>query len=235
MSITRYKHQLDFSFALGATLVYELLECRPDLARKVYLSKETKETDHLKKILGLCKKHRIPVEESEKAFRVLSPKGNCYIIAEFDKFDAKLTSGNHIVLVNPSDAGNVGTIIRTATGLGIDNIAIIKPSVDIYDPKVIRASMGAIFHVNIQMFANIDEYRQNFSNHLYAFMLDGAKSIREVVPKKPFSLIFGNEASGLLKDYADFCETVLIPQTKNIDSYSLPISAGIAMYDFLGR
>ena len=95
----------------------------------------------------------IPVNINNKLIRYLSPKENCYAIAIFDKYNNNLDDNeNHLVLVNPSNGGNLGTIIRSSLGFGIKNIAIIRPGVDMFNPKRIRASMGAIFGVNNRIF-----------------------------------------------------------------------------------
>ena len=100
-----------------------------------------------------------------------------------------IENGNHVVLVSPTDSGNLGTIIRTMIGLNINNLAIIEngkdtqnkveleksnTSVDIFNPKTIRASMGSIFNINIEYFKNYDEYEIKFKqNTKYAFCLEG--------------------------------------------------------------
>ena len=233
LKIQKYKRDLDFSYALGATLTFELLKNAPHLARRVYISSSTDITPAITELLDMCKKHDVPVEKNDKAFNILSPKGNCFVIGEFKKYSIELDAGSHIVLVNPSDAGNLGTILRTATGFGLTNIAIIRPAVDFYDPKAIRASMGAAFHINIEYFDSIEEYKKKFpENNLYAFMLTASVSIHTVDREEPFSLLFGNEATGLPDEYADFCNSVIIPHSDNIDSLNLPIAASIAMYEF---
>ena len=140
------------------------------------------------------------------------------------------------MFVNPSDAGNMGTIIRTATGFGYKDIAIITPAVDIYDPKTVRASMGALFHVRVEYFSDIEEYRRRFDgNKRYAFMLTASRDIAQTVKEEPYTLVFGNEATGLPEEYATFCETVIIPHSHEIDSLNLPMAAGIGMYCFKNR
>lgn len=232
MKIIRYKHNLDFSYALGATLAFELLKTKPEAVKRIFVSSKISNSEKLNDILKVCENHHIEVIKNDKAFNILSPKENCYVIAEFSKFQNQLENdSSNIVLVNPSDAGNVGTIIRTAVGLGFKNVAIVKPAVDVFDPKAIRASMGAIFHVNVAYFDTIEQYINKYPNsHRYAFMLKGATNFPDVKIEKPFSLIFGNEASGLPDEFADFCTSVKIPQSSQIDSFSLPIAAAIAMY-----
>lgn len=234
MKILKYKHDLNFSYAFGATLTYELLKENPKLINRVYISSKANETQGMVEIKDLCNKNNIEIIESDKAFNILSPKDNCFIISEFKKENKNLNNGNHIVLVNPSNAGNMGTIFRTASGFGYKDIAIIGNAVDYYDPKVVRASMGAIFHLNIKTYETIDEYIKDFPQQkLYAFMLRNSKSIHEIKKvNNNYSLIFGNEATGLPDNYSNFCESVIIPHTNNIDSLNLPIASSIAMYEF---
>lgn len=234
MKIIRYKHNLDFTYALGATLVFELLKTKPEAVRRIFLKPSLKkDSQEIKDLLGLISEHKIEVFESDKPFNILSPKDNCFIIAEFSKTTSKLDPAkSNLVLVNPSDAGNIGTIVRTAVGLGYQNIAVISPAVDVYDPKAIRATMGAIFHANVQYFADINEFLKLFPTHSrYSFMLKGAHDFDKTEIKAPFSLIFGNEASGLPDEYAELATSVKIPQSAEIDSFSLPIAASIAMYE----
>ena len=233
MKIQRYKHELGVSYALGATLIYELLRCAPELAERVYISSSLKESEGMEKLIGDCKSLGIPVETNDKAFNILSPKGNCFAIAEFRKRPGKLENGDHIVLANPSDAGNMGTILRTATGFGFGDIAVIKPAVDCFDPRTVRASMGAIFHARVEYFDSIEDYIARFpDNRRLAFMLTAKSSLPDADKSGPFSLIFGNEATGLPAHYADICEGVIIKHSDGIDSLNLPTAAGIAMYEF---
>lgn len=234
MKVIRYKHNLDFTYALGATLVFELLKTKPEAVRRIFLKPSLKkDSQEIKDLLNLAEQHRIEIFESDKPFNILSPKDNCFIIAEFSKTTSKLDPAkSNLVLVNPSDAGNIGTIVRTAVGLGYQNIAVISPAVDVYDPKAIRATMGAIFHANVQYFADINEFLKLFPTHSrYSFMLKGAHDFDKTEIKAPFSLIFGNEASGLPDEYAELATSVKIPQSAEIDSFSLPIAASIAMYE----
>ena len=231
--IQRYKHDLDVSYALGATLTFELLKSRPELVTRVFLKSTLEDTESSAKLKALCSEHGISYETNDKAFNILSPKGNCFVIGEFLKTEQRLEDRSHIVLVNPSDAGNLGTIIRTAAGFGITDIAIIRNAVDLYDPRTIRSSMGAAFHVRVEYFDTIGDYCRRFpDNERYAFMLTASIPITEVSIREPYSLIFGNEATGLPDEYAGFCTPVVIKHSNAIDSLNLPMAAGIAMYEF---
>lgn len=233
MKIQRYKHDLNVSYALGATLTFELLKCRPDLVTRVFLNSSTDGSKAIERLLDVCRQHDVRVETNDKAFNILSPKGNCFVIGEFRKFAGKLSDASHIVLVNPSDAGNLGTILRTAVGFGVTDVAIVKPAVDHFDPKAVRASMGAIFHTEVETFDSIDAYRARFPQRpLYAFMLSASVPLGEADFREPCSLVFGNEATGLPDAFASFCTPVIIRHSQAIDSLNLPMAAGIALYEF---
>ena len=243
MKLSRYKHDSPFSYALGATLSYELLKTQPNLINRIFLRPNIKHGTNLEMILSEFKKHQIEVIESTKAFNILGAKDNCLLIAEFTKPNTKPSNdldSPHIVLINPSDAGNLGTIMRSAAAFGYQDIVIITPAVDIFDPKTIRASMGAVFHLNLTTFSSFEEYLEHYgqsqgkNRQLYSFMLlDDAQTLEEVkLSDNYYALIFGNEASGLDPSFATKTQPVYIPQSSSVDSLNLSVAAGIALYHF---
>ncbi len=235
MDIKAYKKSFEHSYTLGIFPTVELIRFKPESVIKILVSSSYR-ADSDMDIFKLCKDCNIRTEINDKAISKISPKENCYVAGVFYKYQCELTEGSHIVLVNPGNMGNMGTIIRTLTGFGLNDLAIISPAVDVFDPKVIRASMGAIFKINFKYYDCFDEYIINFNKHkFYTFMLKGAKSLKEVNHDKNenFSLIFGNEASGLDDTYASIGTSIIIKHTDRIDSLNLTIAAGIAMYQFL--
>jgi len=129
--------------------------------------------------------------------------------------------------------GNLGTIIRVMLGFNYNNLAIIKPCIDIFDPKVIRASMGSIFSTNIELYDSIDDYLKENTNQKYPFMLQASTTLQSLKQKdQPHTLIFGNEASGLSNDFLKIGTPLIIEHSKNIDSLNLSMSVGIALYEF---
>ena len=142
----------------------------------------------------------------------------------------------HIVLHHPSDSGNLGTILRTALGFGLKNIAIIRPAVDSDDPRVVRASMGAAFSLNVRHFDSFDQYRAQYPlRRLFPFMLTGAVPLDEAVQKVdgPFSLVFGNEVDGVGQEAVDRCDgAVEIPQAGTKHSVNVSVSGGVVLWSF---
>ena len=229
----RYHKEDTVSYALGITVTFEMLRFKKEYASKVYVHSAMKQGDTLDKLAAICRDAGIGIVYADKIFNVLSQKENCYIIGEFKKFSCRLDNTKpHIVLVNPSNSGNMGTIIRSALGFGLNQMAVIRPAVDIFDPKVVRASMGALFSTDFEYFSSFDEYQENNGGReIYPFMLDAETSLHNLAPKGRYSLVFGNEATGLPEEFANTGTPVVIPHLKGIDSLNLPVAAGIAMYE----
>lgn len=231
--IKPYKKSFEYSYTLGAFPTIELIQNAPEQVLEVIVSPDLEDRAV---ITELCNRYKIPMLESKKQVERLSDKENVYIIGVFRKFEKELSKeAPHIVLVNPSNMGNLGTIIRTAIGFGIHDVALIEPAADIYNPKVVRASMGALFHMNFRYFDSFEVYADRYGEHeFFPFMLDADKTL---VPgiyqgEKPFSLIFGNEATGLDERFHGYGTSVLIPQSSEVDSLNITVAVAVASYVF---
>lgn len=234
--IKPYKKDADYSYTLGAFPTFELIGSRPKQVRKVLVDSGFTDLDKLKKV---CADNGIPVESNDRLLSKLSDKENCYVAGIFDKYNCELEADQpHIVMVNPSNMGNLGTILRTATGFGIHNIAIILPGADIFHPKTVRSSMGALFKLNFHHYETFEQYQSRFSQHeIFTFMLNGEHTLnlRDCPKAELYSLVFGNEASGLDASYLKVGTSIFIPQSPEVDSLNLTIAVGIGAYVFTNR
>ena len=149
-SIKPYKKSADYSYTLGAFPTIELIQSKSEKVREVLVHSTFTDTKNLEE---LCHKNQIPLHIADKQIARLSDKENVFVIGIFEKYEQKLDGQNsQIVLVNPSNMGNLGTILRTAVGFGIYDIALISPAADVFHPKVVRSSMGALFRLRHQYF-----------------------------------------------------------------------------------
>ena len=231
-----YSHQLDYSYAQGIFPSHALLNARPELARRLLVRSDAAESEGVRALMEKCAALNVRTETADRALERISRKENCYAALVFDKFSCELSqTGNHIVLVNPSDMGNLGTILRACLGFSLPDLAIIRPAADVFDPRVVRASMGALFSMRVGLFDSFEAYRAAYPEHaLYPFMLDGSLPLPQAcrAAKAPWSLVFGNEATGLPPRFAQLGQPVRIPQSDAIDSLNLAIAVSVAAYAF---
>ncbi len=237
--LLKYKKKFEHSYSFGAFPTVELLSNRPESVIKVIIHKDAS-SKKIDTIRELCIDKGISLVEDSRLVERLRTKENCYVVGVFDKYNIKLNSeANHIVLVNPSDMGNLGTIIRTALAFGIRDIAVIEPAVDYFNPRVVRSSMGALFGMNISSYKDFETYiKENGRDRdCYPFMLGGREKLADikVAPNSKFSLIFGNESSGLDETYLKIGRSVYIEHLDEVDSLNLSIAVGIALHHFYNR
>ena len=235
-SLTAYKSELDYSYAPGIFPSMECLTHRPEKVRRVLVHSSAAGREGADRLCALAEKHGVRVEEADRVLARISGKENCYAAAVFEKFEDEPDPGKpHVVLHNPGDSGNVGTILRTALGLGIEDVALIRPCADLFDPKTVRASMGSLFQLRVKVYDRFEDYRAAYPERkLYPFMLDASVPLQEAVKVKPpvWTLVFGNEGRGLPKEFASLGQAVRIESNDRVDSLNLAIAAGIGIYQF---
>lgn len=144
-------------------------------------------------------------------------------IALFDNIQTSLS----LVLENMQDPGNMGTIIRIADWFGISNIFCSKGCVDIYNPKVLQASMGSFLRVNVH-YTDLENLFSEHSNlPIYGAVLGGDNLFKTNVGKKGFLLI-GNEGNGLSEEILKFVNhKITIPKFGGAESLNAAVATGI--------
>jgi TrmH family RNA methyltransferase len=229
--LKRYKRNFEYSYSFGVFPTLELLAYRPTDVLGVIAHPKGVENSGIAKIKDICHQKTIPFEFQEKSFMRSGARDNDYAIGIFKKNEPGLdSSANHVILVKPRGMGNVGTIIRTMLGFGFRDLAIIESAADIYHPDVVRASMGAIFHLRFHRYKNFENYLKVFPRNLYPLMTDGEIPLPEARFKPTFGLIFGSESAGLPNEYHHYGSSIKIPQDEAIDSINLAVSVGITLY-----
>ena len=205
----KYEKKGDVSYTLGTTLTFELLLRKPEVAKRIYISEKQKRDETYTKLVALAKKNHVAIIENNQKIFSLSEKENTFVIGEFQKFHTEnVPSGNHVILVSPSNMGNLGTIFRS--------------------------TMGAIFSLPFAYFDSFEDYQKVMGErHLYPFMLQTAHFLKETKKEKPYSLIFGNEATGLPDSFLKVGTPIKIEQSSKVDSLNLDNAVSIGIYSFL--
>lgn len=140
-----------------------------------------------------------------------------------------------IILDELQDPGNVGTIIRTADAFGVNGIIMTNNCVDVYNPKVVRATMGSLFHIPIVFIDNKIDLISNLKNRgikVYTTSLEGENYIHEIDLTKDIAIVIGNEANGVSDELINISDLLIkIPMYGNAESLNAAIASSVAMYE----
>lgn len=140
-----------------------------------------------------------------------------------------------LLLQNIKDAGNLGTILRTAAAFGVDALVLFGDCVDLYNPKVVRSAVGCLWKLPVVQISNIEEFQKTFPNHTKIATLPRSKNLLKTFSvEKPFVIMFGSEADGLSEELIKLSTADLkIEMKDNVESLNLSISCGIVLYKLL--
>lgn len=151
--------------------------------------------------------------------------------------DGEEVEGNRIlVLDDVQDPGNLGTIIRSALAFGVTTIVLSEETVDLYNPKVLRATQGMIFHTNIIVRNVYDWVRMIKASdfRVYGTCVDGGVDVKSLTPedKEKFVLIVGNEGNGVKRRILDLChENLYIKMNADVESLNVAVATSILLYE----
>lgn len=150
-----------------------------------------------------------------------------------------ITGGNNpliVMLENLQDPGNLGTVIRTAEGAGVDGIVLSRDCVDIYNPKVTRSTMGSIFRQKFVIAEDLCETMEMLKKRnigVYAAALKSDSMTYDSADlSKPCAVLIGNEGNGLKEETIKCAsETIFIPMEGQLESLNASVAAAILMYE----
>lgn len=218
------------------------LEVSQDKIVKVYIS-ENSVASMDKNVLDKVKSTGYELV-SEQVFKNMSgtvtPQG-ILAVAKMDKYDFDailkntMETSTFIVLEDIQDPGNLGTIVRTAEAAGVSAIIMSKGTVDIYNPKVIRSTMGTIFRVPFVYVEDICEAVNNMKKQnidIVAAHLSGNRYYDEIDYCKKTAFLIGNEGNGLSEKMSSLADNLIkIPMQGNVESLNASVASAILMYE----
>lgn len=150
--------------------------------------------------------------------------------------DLKLTTENPLILVAeaPEKPGNIGALLRTADAAGVDAFLLANPRTDLYNPNIIRSSVGGVFTCQIAVGSTqeIIDYLKAQNIAIYSAILQEAIPYTQPDYTKPTAMVVGTEAEGLSETWRIASEAnIKIPMNGAIDSMNVSVSAGILIYE----
>ncbi|MDR1628064.1 MAG: RNA methyltransferase [Oscillospiraceae bacterium] len=172
-----------------------------------------------------------------------SPPGIICLCQTVDKTQMldKIVKNNKIVILeNIQDPHNLGTLFRICDAMKIKSVGVTKSSCDIYNPKVLRGSMGSVFRLDIFKVNDIITFISKLKKYrfeVYASTADKNDSpISKIKYGKKIAVIIGNEGSGISPETIKLCDKrVTIPTNQEIDSLNAAVAAGIIIWEITGR
>ena len=177
----------------------------------------------------------------EKVFNTITevqnPQGILAVVGKKNKQEEINYNEDVIVILDDiQDPGNLGTILRTIDSVNLSQVIISKKSGDVYNPKVIRSTMGAIFRINVIESYSLLDTIKNLKKHKFTIIstsLDTDKTIYDIQYKK-VAIVIGNEANGVSKEIQEISDSkIKIPMLGKTESLNASVATGIVLYEYV--
>ncbi len=191
---------------------------------------------HKEILAGVSHLVRVSKEVFEKiAYRENSDGLLALVKPKYHRFSELTLSANPLLVILESveKPGNLGAILRTADGAGVDAVIVCDIKTDIYNPNVIRSSIGCVFSKQV-VAASADDvlrYLKEKKIKPYAAALTAKKNYAEADLKSPCAIVFGTEAEGLSQKWLEEGEQVKIPMLGKADSLNVSASCAVILYE----
>jgi TrmH family RNA methyltransferase len=222
----KYRKQEQLFFAEGVKVVQELLHSNFEL-QDLFTTKQD--------FLTVPKDKVHAISEAElKKISVLTTPNTCLAVFKIPKAKEMVEKGLIVALDDVRDPGNLGTIIRLCDWFGIETLFCSEESVDIYNPKVVQATMGSISRVNV-VYGNLETFLSQTKLPIFGTFMDGKNIYQEELPKEGI-IIMGNEANGISTSVEKLVsDRIAIPRFGNLqvtESLNVATATAIILSEF---
>ncbi len=222
----KYRKQEQLFFAEGVKVVQELLHSNFEL-QDLFTTKQDFLTVPKNKV------HAISEVELKKISALTTPN-TCLAVFKIPKVKEMVEKGLIVALDDVRDPGNSGTIIRLCDWFGIETLFCSEESVDIYNPKVVQATMGSISRVNV-VYGNLETFLSQTKLPIFGTFMDGKNIYQEELPKEGI-IIMGNEANGISTSVEKLVsDRIAIPRFGNLqvtESLNVATATAIILSEF---
>lgn len=215
------------------------LEAPISLIREVYVSEAfLKNADEgMKEKLAKTGYEEVSEQVFAKISDTKTPQGILAVLAQQTYRREELLGSAPLLLLleNIQDPGNLGTILRTAEGAGATGVILSPGCADLYQPKVVRSTMGSLFRVPFYRSGDLQQeirFLQDHKVRVYAAYLEGSERYDEVSYREGSAFVIGNEGNGLTKETAAAADArVRIPMAGKLESLNAAVSAALLAYE----
>lgn len=227
-----YRTELPYTYAFGHFTALEALKHRPADVRSVLVHGGLEPRWRLE-LESAAGRAGVPCEQDDAGVTRLRRNAQVRCLAVVGKAtDTVRPERDHAVLVAASQAGNVGSALRSLAAFGIDDVVLVAPKVDAWSPHVLRASVGMRFAMRCQTVATPAAYLTAHPSHrVYSFSASGDLELASVEFTSPFALWFGPEWPGAgAPDGPPPGASVRIASRPHVESLNLAVAVSLAAY-----
>jgi RNA methyltransferase, TrmH family len=213
-------------FAEGIKVIQELLESKFELQHLYTTQNDFQEVSNEKKVL---------IDESDlKKISALATPNSCLAVFQIPNEKKIEVSGLIVALDAVRDPGNLGTILRLCDWFGINQVICSKDAVDIYNPKVVQATMGSIARVNVS-YIDLDSFIRQTSLPVFGTFMEGESIYKTNLPQEGI-IVLGNEANGISSEIEKLIKNRLtIPRfgtLQKTESLNVATATAIVLSEF---
>lgn len=233
----KFRREEGLFTAEGVKVVAELLSSRRQTKAILLLPEKRR---YWEKIIAQAPaeipRYELTRAQWQKISQDKEPEGIMALVAmtqePFEVDYSTLASGNTLILHEISNPGNLGALLRSALWFDFANIILSTGSVEYTHPKVVRTSMGSLFHLNIIADVRLKEALPEIRKCCFLIGSDIRRGVAPHVLPKKVALLLGSESHGLPDDLLDMVDELwCIPGSGKVDSLSLPQAAAVLMYE----
>ncbi len=221
----KYRKLHNLFIAEGKKVIQELIDANFSLEH-LFVTKEN---------LFDKKHHSELISDSElKKISALTTANDCLAVFKIKEVGFKSNSGLELALDNIKDPGNMGTIIRLCDWFGISKIVCTEETVDIYNPKVVQATMGSLARVEV-LYTNLTNYLKTTDVEIFGTFMEGKNIYKTELPSKGI-IVMGNEANGISSAIENLVtQKISIPRFGNLqqtESLNVATATAIILSEF---
>ncbi len=221
----KYRKLHNLFIAEGKKVIQELIDANFSLEH-LFVTKEN---------LFDKKHHSELISDTElKKISALTTANDCLAVFKMKEVNFKSDSGLELALDNIKDPGNMGTIIRLCDWFGISKIVCTEETVDIYNPKVVQATMGSLARVEV-LYTNLTDYLKTTDLEIFGTFMEGKNIYKSELPSKGI-IVMGNEANGISSEIENLVtQKISIPRFGNLqqtESLNVATATAIILSEF---
>ena len=200
----------------------------------LHLVEEAKKYGIIKEVITTNSNIEGTLVSEEVMKKITNQKSVVEVCAICNRIESKNITDKILILDNIQDPGNIGTLIRTAVSFNFNTI-VMENCADVYSSKVLRATQGAIFKLNI-INTNILDFIKTLKDYkIYGTSLKNGLSLKQIEKADKLAIILGNEGNGVREEILDITDKNIFIEIENMESLNVGIAGGILMYELGGK